>query len=253
MDQETKTRLKGMRLGAMVQEVERQESFGSSIDMSFDERMTLVVDKQWEKRLQNRLERNLKNAGIPNSSACLSETNYTKDRGFKKSKIIQIGSCSWISNHLNLIITGPTGVGKSFFCSALGHEASVQGFKVKYYRTTRLVNELNLGLANAKYEKILSELKKIDLLILDDFGIEVLSTAASRDLLEVIDDRYNESKSTIFSSQLLVNKWLTIFKDKTIADSLLDRTVYKSIRLELEGPSMREYYDEIKVSEYNKK
>jgi DNA replication protein DnaC len=253
MDQQTKTRLKSMRLGTMVQEIERQECFGTSLDMSFDERIALVVDKQWEKRLQNRLERNLKNAVIPNSSACLSETNYTKDRGFKKSKIVQIGSCSWISTHLNLIITGPTGVGKSFFCSALGHEASVQGFKVKYYKTTRLVNELNLGLANAKYEKILAELKKIDLLILDDFGIEVLSSAASRDLLEVIDDRYNESKSTIFSSQLPVNKWLTIFKDKTIADALLDRSVYKSMRLELEGPSMREYYDQIKVTEYSKK
>lgn len=253
MDQETKTRLKSMRLGAMVQELERQETFGYSLDMSFDERMTLVVDKQWEKRLQNRLERNLKNAGIPNSLACLSDINYTKDRGFKKSKIIQLGGCSWISTHLNLIITGPTGVGKSFFCSAFGHEASVQGYKVKYYKTTRLVNELNLGLANAKYEKILSELKKIDLLILDDFGIEVFGVAASRDLLEVIDDRYNESKSTIFSSQLPVNKWVTVFKDKTIADALLDRVVFKSIRLDLEGVSMREYYDQIKVNNYNKK
>jgi DNA replication protein DnaC len=169
----------------------------------------------------------------------------------------QLQAFNFLKNSINtgmkfMITSVPTGVGKSFFCSAFGHEASVQGFKVKYYKTTRLVNELNLGLANAKYEKILSELKKIDLLVLDDFGIEVFGAAASRDLLEVIDDRYNESKSTIFSSQLPVTKWVTVFKDKTIADALLDRVVFKSIRLELEGLSMREYYDQIKVNNYNK-
>lgn len=250
MDQQTKNKLTEMRLGAMQDEIERQETFSNTLESSFDERMAMIVDRQWDRKQDNRLKRLIKNSGIRDSSASLSEFIETEHRKGLKSKLIQYASCSWISNHLNMIVTGPTGSGKSFISSALAHEACVQGYKVKYYRTTRLAKELSLGYANAKYEKIMGELKKCDLLILDDFGLEPLSLNAAQDLLEVIDDRYTFHQSTLFVAQIPVKNWQSIFPDPTVADASLDRVTYNSIRVNMQGSSMREKLGKEQLKKY---
>ncbi len=250
MEQQTLNKLADMRLGAMRDEIERQETFGATLDLSFDERMAMIVDKQWDQKQDNRLKRLIKNSGIRDTSACLSEYMETEYRKGLKSKLIQYGSCSWISNHLNMIITGPTGSGKSFISSALSHEACVQGYKVKYYRTTRLAKELSLGYANAKYEKIMTELKKCDLLVLDDFGLEPLSLSSAQDLLEVIDDRYTYHQSILFAAQIPVKNWQSIFPDPTVADASLDRVTYNSIRINVKGSSMREILGKEQLKKY---
>jgi DNA replication protein DnaC len=250
MNQQTLTRLKEMRLSAMKEEIERQETFGSTLELSFDERMTMIVDKQWERKQNNRLQRLIKNSGIRDTSAVLSDFIESEHREGLKNKLVQYASCSWISNHLNMIVTGATGTGKSFVASALSHEACVQGFKVKYYRTTRLIKELNLAYANAKYERILLELKKSDLLVLDDFGLEPLTQTAAHDLLEVIDDRYTYHKSILFVAQIPVKNWQTLFPDPTVADASLDRVAFNSIRINLKGSSMREQLGEKQLKNY---
>jgi DNA replication protein DnaC len=173
--------------------------------------------------------------------ASMEQVDYTARRELDKNQMLRLSSCSWISSKQNLILTGSTGVGKSFLASALGHQACMQGYKVCYRNCSKLFDELKIAKADGTYIKEISKIEKQDLLILDDFGLKPLDDNQRLILLELLEDRHGK-RSTIITSQLPVNKWYDIIGEPTIADAILDRLVHSSHRIELAGDSMRKKY-----------
>jgi len=166
------------------------------------------------------------------------EIDFSAPRGIEKNQLLRLASCQFLERKENILITGPTGVGKSYLASALGHQACMKGFKVLYYNTTKLFAQLKLSRADGSYLKLINRLEKQDLLIMDDFGLQPLDEENRLMLLEVIEDRHGR-RSTIITSQLPVIKWHELFQEQTIADAVLDRIVHTAHRLELKGESMR--------------
>ena len=239
MNYQTNEQLSSLKLIAMKTEYQRQSELPAMDDLSFDERFAMLVNAQYTARVNGRIKKLIKNANLRDQSADLAHIDYDPVRKINKSLIAQISDCAWVSMGTNLIVTGATGVGKTYILSAFGREACMKGFSVKSFRVNRMLTDLSIGRGDGSYNKIIGELTKPDLLILDDFGMKQIELALSQDLLEVIEERYHRGKSVAISAQLPVKEWCSLFKDLTVADAIMDRIVRNAYRIDLKGPSRR--------------
>jgi len=235
--QQTLEKLRQLRLFGMVAALEAQAQQGDVQGLSFEERLGLLVDREWTHRQDRRLSRYLKEAKL-RLPACVEEVECTATRGLDRGVLRSLASCDWIRQHQNVLIEGATGVGKTFLACALANAACRQGFRARYYRVPRLLSELSLAKADGSYPQVMTRLARTHLLVLDDWGLAPLAAADGRDLLELIDDR-SQTHSTVVASQLPTEHWHAAIADPTVADAILDRLVHGAHRLVLKGESMR--------------
>ncbi|WP_423819689.1 IS21-like element helper ATPase IstB [Salinimicrobium sp. TIG7-5_MAKvit] len=234
---QTIEKLKQMRLGAMAQLHLQHVKNNELNDITADEYLALLTDHEWEDRQNRKIERLFKQANF-RQKASLAEVNYASNRNLDKNMFVRLGSLDFIAKKENLILTGASGVGKSYLAQALGHQACMMEYKTIYSNTARLFKKLKLSKIDGTYLKELNKLLKADLLILDDFGLQAFDNHARETLMDIIDDRYNKT-STILSSQIPVSAWYDIIGEGTIADAILDRIVNSSHRIDLKGESLR--------------
>lgn len=229
--------LKELRCYGMIEALNeqlRQQNIG---DLSFDERLSLLVERECIERENRRLSSRLRQARLK-ESACLEDIDYTSSRNLSKAVVQQMSECLWISRKQNLLITGSTGTGKTYIACAMANQACRRGFSARYIRLPRLFQTLIIAKGDGSYTKLLTALEKTQLLIIDDWGLAAMNEQQRQDLLEILDDRHNQS-STIVTSQLPVNLWHETIGDMTLGDAILDRLVHNSHRIELKGESMR--------------
>lgn len=220
-----------------------REVIESSINREFttDELIAHLVQAEWDDRYNRKLQRLITNARF-RYRASFEEIDFSTQRNLDKNQLLRLSSCDWITKHQNIIITGATGSGKSWLASALGHQGCQHGYKVLYKNCIKLFDELKIAKADGSYFNEMNKIEKMDLLILDDFGLKPLDGSQRLILLELFEDRYGK-KSTIITSQLPVNQWHAFIKEDTLADAILDRLVHGSHRLEIKTKvSMRETY-----------
>lgn len=248
MTQQTQHWLRELHLGAMAKAYSQQMELPASASLGFDERFALLVQAELESRANKKLERLLKAANLKDKGACLQELDFKKSRNLEKTLVANLADCRWIRKGHNVLISGACGTGKTYLASAFGNAACRQGYSVRSFRLPRLLVEMQIGKGDGSWEKILRDLKKPDLLILDDFGLAPLEPMQCRDFLEVAEDRH-ASASTIIASQLPVSSWHAVFADATIADAVLDRLLQNAFRFELKGPSLRQQQPAISHSQ----
>jgi len=236
--QQTIERLRELGLHGMLKGLDQQLSSAEYHTLSFDERLGLLIDAEVSYRDSRLLSTRLKTAKLKHQ-ACIENLNFRKQRGLDKAALLQLSSCQWVRDHRNVLVTGPTGVGKTYVSCALAHKACQQGFKASYERAPRLFNSLAVARADGSYNRLLTKLSKLDVLVIDDFGLLQLNDDMARDLLEIVDDR-TDIRSTIVSSQLPSESWHDTISNPTLADAILDRVVHKSYKLKLKGPSLRD-------------
>lgn len=239
MTQDTLRKLNEMKLFGMARGFEAQMASAAAGHLGFEERFGLLVDQETTHRDNRRLQRLLQSAKL-RENACMEDIDYRPGRGLDRSEIASLALCNWIRNGLNLIVTGPTGGGKTWFACALGNQACRQGLSVLFARLPLLLEDLAVSHGDGSFRKRLAQLAKIDLLILDDFGMATLNAHGRNDLLEVIEQRCG-ARSTLITSQLPVDRWHDYLSggNPTVADAILDRLVSGSHRIELKGESMR--------------
>ena len=234
---QTVEKLKQMRLGAMA-DLHLQQLKDNRISSSTaDEYLALLTDHQWEDRQNKKIQRLLKQAEFK-QQASLADINYLQNRNLDKNMFERLATLDFITRKENIIITGSSGVGKSYLGQALGHQACMMQYKTIYSNTARLLKKLKLCKVDGTYLKELNKLLKADLLILDDFGLQSFDNHAREALMDIIDDRHNKT-STVISSQIPVSAWYDIIGEGTIADAILDRMVNSSHRIDLKGESLR--------------
>lgn len=233
----TVEKLRKLKLQGMVRAFEQQHESADYETLSFEERLGLLVDRELTERENRRLSTRLKQAKL-RQQACMEDLDYREPRGIDKSFMKSLASCQWIRDHLNVLITGPTGVGKSFIACALAHRSCLEGFRVRYFRVCRLFQELAIARGDGSYNKLMNSLAKDHLLVLDDWGLSVLTDQEQRDFLEILEDRHG-IHSTIIASQLPVEHWHEVIGNPTLADAILDRLVHNAYKITLKGGSMR--------------
>lgn len=238
LNEPTKEKLQSLRLAAMAAAWLEQSKNPKMANLSFDERFGLLVDAEHLARDNRRLGRLLKDAQLRLPNACLEDVEASPARGLDKAMVRQLSGGGWITDHLNVLLCGPTGVGKSYVACALGQHACRRGHRVLYRRVPRLLDELALARAEGTYARVLGRLAKMEVLVLDDWGLSALKEPQRHDLLEVIEDRYGRL-STVVTSQLPVSKWHEWIGDPTVADAILDRLVNNAYKVDLKGNSRR--------------
>ena len=238
LNQHTITQLKALKLDGMAHAFAEQITQRAADDLSFEERLGMLVDRECAHRDSRRIERLLKQARLKVSSACLEDIDYRTGRGLDKRQIASFTSCDWIRHAQSILLTGPTGVGKTWLACALGQQACRSGFSVWYVRVPRLFEELRIAHGDGSFSRRLQTIAKTDLLILDDWGLHQLTQDERADLLEIIDDRV-ATRSTLITSQLPIEHWHEYLNDPTLADAILDRIVHQSHKLKLKGESLR--------------
>ncbi len=234
----TMDKLKALRLDAFARAWSDQHKDPQLGKLSFDERLSLLVDTEWLERENRRLERALREARLKISSACVEDIDYPARRELDRALIRQLASCRWVQEHLNVIITGPTGVGKTYIACALAQQACRKGFRVLYRRSSRLFDELTLARADGSYARLLARFARTDVLVIDDWGLAPPAELEKRHLLEILEDRYG-ARSTLMTSQLPPAKWHDHLADPTLADAICDRILHNAHRIMLKGPSRR--------------
>ena len=233
----TLDKLHALKLTGMAAALEDQSATPDITDLSFEERLGLLVDREMTERDNRRMSSRLRRARLRHT-AILEDIDYRNSRGLDKGLVQSLAGCQWVKEHLNVLITGPTGVGKTWLACALAHKACREGYTAQYVRLTRLMRELTIAKGDGQYSKLLTNLAKVDVLILDDWGLMKLSAENRRDLLEVLEDRHGR-RSTIATSQLPIEEWHGIIGDATLADAILDRLVHNAYKINLRGESMR--------------
>lgn len=229
--------LKELRCHGMVEALQEQLKQPDIQQLSFDERFALLIERECITRENRRLTTRLRQAKLK-INACLENIDYQASRGLSKAVINQLAPSLWISKKQNLLITGPTGTGKTYLACAFANQACRQGFSARYLRLPRLFQALDIAKGDGSYIKLLTSLEKTQLLILDDWGLAPMTESQRRDLLEIMDDRHNQS-STLVTSQLPVNLWHDAIGDLTLGDAILDRLVHNAHRIDMKGESMR--------------
>ena len=241
---QTITQLRQLKLTGMANALVSQvEQPGTYEELPFEQRLQLLADAEQQDRNQRKQQRLLKVAKLK-IAANPKDIDYQHPRGLKQSQVARLLQCDWINKCQNLLITGPGGRGKTYIACALAHTACMKGYRTKYYRLSRLLLELTQTKADGSYSKALQTLAKLDVLILDDWGLEALKAAQRNDLMEIMDDR-NGSSSTVIISQLPTDQWYQSIGDNTLADAILDRLMHNAHRINLKGESMRKIQSKI--------
>jgi DNA replication protein DnaC len=234
----TMEKLRAMRLDHLGAAWAEQQKDPELQKLSFDERLGMLIDAEWLHRENKRLTRALKEAKLRIGSACVEDIDYPARRELDKATIRQLATCRWVDEHQNVVITGMTGTGKTYVACALAQQACRKGHRAVYRRATRLNDELTLARADGTYALTLARLARVDVLVIDDWGLAPPKDQERRDLLEIIEDRHG-NRSTILTSQVPTTKWHDHIGDPTVADALCDRVLHKAHRLVLKGPSRR--------------
>lgn len=235
MREQTVEKLYAMKLNGMAEAYDEQQRQPASVELSFDERFGMLVERQWIWKENRALQTRLQFAGFK-LAASLEEIDYRHARGLQRSVIEQLASCQWILHRRNCLITGPTGLGKSFLACALGHQACRAGYRVLYTATPKLFRGLVQAQVDGSLTKYLKKLERVDLLLVDDWGLVAPRPEHARLFLEVLDDRQG---ATLITSQYPVEAWHELIGDPTVADAILDRIIHNAYRIALEGESMR--------------
>ena len=235
--QSTIEKLTAMKLAGMAEAVHRQIQDPEMGQLSFEERLSLLVDQQWTWRENKAFTRRLLNAHFKHDAA-IEDIDFRHSRRLDRALIRSLSSCGWVRQHQNILIFGPTGIGKSFLSCALAHKAVRDGFTALYTRAPRLLRDLALARVDGSLAKVLDKIARVDVLIVDDWAMAPLTDTERRDFLEIYDDRY-AARSTILTSQVPLAHWHDQIGDPTVADSILDRLVHNAHRIELQGPSIR--------------
>ncbi len=237
----TMQKLEEMRFTGFVRAYREMTETNLNREFTNDELIAHLVQAEWDDRYNRKLQRLITNARF-RYQASFEEMNFSVRRNLDKNQLLRLSSCDWITKHQNIIIVGTTGSGKSWIASALGSQGCQHGYKVLYKNCIKLFDELKIAKADGSYIKEISKIEKMDLLILDDFGLKPLDGNQKLMLLELMEDRYGR-KSTVITSQLPVNQWHAFIKEDTLADAILDRLVHSSHRIEIKAEiSMRETY-----------
>lgn len=230
-------KLRQLRCQGMLESLQEQLQQPDMQSLGFEDRVSLMIDREWWFRENNRIKNRLKNASL-RQTASMEDIDYDPSRGLSKAVMQTLSSCQWIRENQNILLMGPTGTGKSFIASALGHKACLEGFTVRYMRCPRLFQELAVAKGDGRYLKLIQQISKSQVLILDDWGVSPMDDGNRRDLLEILDDRHQRT-STIVTSQLPLKHWHDLIGDPTLADAILDRLIHNAHKVELKGESMR--------------
>jgi DNA replication protein DnaC len=233
----TLDKLQTLRLTGMYDALIEQMNLPDSDALRFEERLGLLVDRELTARSDRRLKTRLRQAKF-RLSAQIEEIDYRYPRGLDTSLVLKLASCQWVKDRRNILITGPPGIGKTWLACALGAKACRDGYTVLYLRVPRLLQEIPLAKGDGRYPKLMASLAKADLIVLDDWGLAVLSDANRRDVLELLEDRHGR-RATLVTSPLPVAHWLEALGDPTLADAILDRLVHNAYTMALPGDSMR--------------
>lgn len=237
MNQQSLTIMQQLHLHGMYYAFENLLSSKQHTHLTPDELLGMLLQAEWEDRQHKKLQHLIRSAHF-RYQASLEEINFPPSRNLDKNTLLRLSDCSYIERKENILITGPTGVGKSYIASALGHQACYKGFKTVYFNMQKLFPKLALAKADGSYIREMQKIEKKELLIIDDFGMTTLDADRRMELMEIIEDRHGRN-STIICSQLPVNKWYEVIGESTIADAILDRTINGAHRLELKGDSLR--------------
>jgi DNA replication protein DnaC len=237
MNTETLDKMRRMKLHGMFRAFKITLESGKQETYTADEIAAHLVTAEWEDRENRSINMKIKNAKFRYKGA-IEDVNYNANRNIDRNQIMRFTDCSFIDKHENILITGSTGIGKSYIASAIGHHACCQGYRVAYYNTAKLFAKLKMAKADGSYVKEMTRLVKSHLLIVDDFGIQPFDAPARTALMELVEDRHDKG-AMIITSQLPVNKWHETIGEQTIADAVMDRLIHNAHRLELKGESMR--------------
>jgi len=236
---QTIEKLRALRLEGMIQALEEQRHQQGIDSLDFEARLALLIERQWLWRENRGYALRLKNAQLKISAATLEDLDYRPSRGLKRAQIEQLRASSWIKEHRNCLITGPTGTGKTWVACALGHQACRDGYRTYYYYAPKLFRALETSQADGSLMQLLKRLARASLIIIDDLGISSVSGKLYRQLLEILDDRHGHG-ATVITSQFPVAQWHEVIADATVADAILDRVVHNAYRLEFSGKSLRD-------------
>ena len=237
MHHPTLDKLQQLKLTGILKALQEQEGIPDIRTMPFEERLGLMVDREMTERDNRRMQTRLRMAKLKQNAA-LEDIDFKTARGLDRSLIMKLAGCEWVAEHLNVLITGATGLGKACLARALAHKACREGYSSHSVRLTRLFQELDIGRADGRYAKMMRQFAKADVLIMDEWGLAVLTDQHRRDLLEILDDRYN-MRATIITSQLPIAHWHEAVGDPTLADAILDRVVHNAYKINLSGKTMR--------------
>lgn len=230
-------KLETLRLAGMTKALKEQMEMEDIGDMTFEARLGLLADRESAVRDTRRLKTRLRKAKL-RQNACIEDIDFGHARGLDRSLILRLAECRWIAGHENLIITGPTGVGKSYLACAFAQKACREGYTAVYQRLSRLFEDLSLAKGDGRYLKLITALTKTDLLVLDDYGLAALNQEQRHDLLEILEERHG-LKSTLVTSQLPLEHWHEQIGDPTLADAILDRLIHNAHKIQMKGGSMR--------------
>lgn len=237
MNATTLEKMRKMKFLGMHRALKLSLESGKQQDYTPDEMIAQLIEAEWDDRQNRNIQRHITNARF-RYKAAIEELHYHTDRNIDRNQIMRFAECSFIDKHENILITGSTGIGKSYIASALGYQACAQGYKVMYHNTAKLFGKLKMAKADGSYIREIAKIERQNLLILDDFGIQPFDAQSRAALMEIIEDRHGKT-SIIITSQVPVSKWHEVIGEKTVADAILDRIIHEAHRLELKGESLR--------------